>query len=179
MKKLRLLLPQVLQKETRENFRRIQEFFEELQQMGVLESGGTGPQGPIGPQGPAGPPSTQASQLIVQRTAYEDILKGDCIVAHTTLGQVKLGTNDTTTSDASVLGVAMDDYLTGALVDVLLLGVISDAIFAVFPVNTHLFLDTSGGITDIKPTTGYLTYIGKSLGGGEILVNPSAPLQLT
>jgi hypothetical protein len=66
-------------------------------------------------------------------------------------------------------------------VDVLILGIITDPIFSVFPVNSTLFLDDLGGITDVtptQPTKTHLTVIGKSLGGNDILVSVSPPVTL-
>lgn len=118
-----------------------------------------------------------AVALKITRTAGEDILTGDALVAinNTTVG---LATNDSTAQDATVLGFADHAALTGEQITITLMGVISDTSFSVFTVNSLLFLDVAGAITDVRPTTGYLTTIGHSLGSNDIFVSIQKPVKL-
>lgn len=140
----------------------------------------TGPSGTLHPSVIPAVTQAKATSLVITRIASENILRGDALTA-TTSNHVGLADNELGLSDASVLGVALEDASVGEEVEILILGIMSDVLFSGFAVNALLFLDSSGGITDEKPSTlpkKYLTIIGKSLGGTEILVNVSTPSAL-
>lgn len=120
---------------------------------------------------------SQATKLVISRIAKGDIVRGDAVRSYT-LNTVTLADPTTNRNSASVLGVALNNAGDGVSVEVLILGIISDSIFSVFSVNTSLYLDVQGGITDERRISGYLTPIGKCLGGGEVLVNVLEPITL-
>ena len=118
-----------------------------------------------------------STYLIVQRIAAENIVRTD-VLSWNSVGQVKLASNNTTPDDAYVVGMALNDALTGALVDVLVMGIINDPVFNTFPLNATIFLDTAGATTDIKPerpTATSTTVVGRSYGNGEVFINPLRP----
>ena len=140
----------------------------------------TGPTGTIHPSLLPAIAQAKAASLVIDRIASGTILRGDLVRA-STLNHVTIADSASTVEDAYVLGAALNDADDGEDVEVLILGIISDPIFSVFAVNSTLFLDESGGVTDVrptKPTKNYSTIIGKSLGGNELLVNIFPPTQL-
>lgn len=121
--------------------------------------------------------NAKAASLVVDRIASEDILRGDFVCA-TTINHVGLAAQDTTIDKALVMGAALNDANSGENVEVLLIGVLSDALFSGFSVNDLLFLDTDGAITNTKPTNKYLTIVGRALGNNEILIFIQQPTVL-
>lgn len=122
----------------------------------------------------------KAATLVVDRIATGTIFRGD-VVRATTANHVSIGDSSLTLSDSTALGVALNNASDNDPVEVLILGIISDSIFNIFSVNSILFLDDAGGITDIKPTKpsrNYITVVGKCLGGGEVLVDIQQPITL-
>lgn len=123
------------------------------------------------------PLSESSTYLVVQRFASEAILKFE-VVSATGTTTVKLAHNNTTNDDAFAVGVALNDASIGQKVDVLIMGVISDPSFSVFPLNSTLFLDVDGGITDVKPTLPLAksnTILGRSFGSGDVFINVQRP----
>lgn len=122
-------------------------------------------------------PTVPASLLQVKRLAAEAISIGDVVkaVSNTHIG---VATQDGTIQDATAFGVAVTAGGTGAEITVVLLGVITNAMFSIFPVNSVLFLDVDGAVTDDRPLSGFLTPIAKSLGSGDILIQPGLPTVL-
>jgi hypothetical protein len=113
--------------------------------------------------------------------AGEDIIYGEIVTSSDNFGEVVLADANTTAKAATVLGVATQTKNATETIEILVLGVFVDAAYSAFPVNAQLFLDLDGAITDdrpISPSRKYLTNIGKSLGGGEVLINPANPIQL-
>jgi hypothetical protein len=121
----------------------------------------------------------ESASLVITRVAGEVITLGDCVSASSVAGEVILSTYNTTENKAKVLGVALESKAANQNIRVLVLGIITDSIFNVFSPNDILFLDEDGAITDIRPTTNNLTIVGKALGLGEVLVNPTLPVRLT
>lgn len=85
--------------------------------------------------------------------------------------------NTTTCPDATVFGVARVAANAAANIEVQMSGKLYDSSFN-FPVNTPLFLSPTGSITDVAPTTGFLTQIGYSGGPGLIIIEIQDPIQL-
>lgn len=137
----------------------------------------TGPSGQLDPSLIPPLPAGQAVSVAITRKASEPILRGDAVRA-STLGYVGLATRNTDLGSATVLGIALNDAVEEENVTVLILGVLTDPLFSSFSVNEPLFLDLDGGITNTRPTTKFLTYLGKHLGGNDILVNVSSPISL-
>ena len=119
-------------------------------------------------------PTVPASSLQLVRTASSAIVAGD-VVRATSSTHVTPANYDTTLSDATALGIATSSASSGQSVTVVVLGVITYPMFNIFPVNTILFLDEDGGITDTRPLLGHLTKVGKSLGAGSIMVTIDTP----
>lgn len=122
-------------------------------------------------------PTVPASSLQLVRTAQSAIVSGDAVKAVSSTHVAPADYNNTL-SDATVLGIATSSANPGEQVTVVVLGIITFPIFNIFPVNTILFLDEAGGITDVRPVSGYLTIVGKSLGGGAVMVTIGTPTQV-
>ena len=176
IKRLDLLFREVQDLAAQENFYRIKAYIDNLS--------GTGLVGPQGPQGPPGPPGTPGSvsgtaafagALKVTRVASVAISLGDAVYAISST-HVALADASNTVAEAMVFGFALNSASPGADVDVLILGVLGDPIFSIFSVNSPLFLDEVGGVTDLKRTTGYHVVIGKALGGNQIFVSIKDPV---
>ncbi len=76
-----------------------------------------------------------------------------------------------------VVGISVTSAIAGNSFEVLLFGRVEDAFFS-YPVNASLYLDISGNITSIAPTTGYSVLIGKGLGTGAIFIDIERPIIL-
>lgn len=130
------------------------------------------------PPGGSTSPSGPSSYLASIKTAQSAIVAGDPVF-FTSLSSVAPARADTTLDHALVGGIALNDALPGSQVIVATWGEIFDAIFSIFPVNTLLFLDAVGGVTDTRQTTGFHVPLGVSLGGGGILLNINKPTKLS
>lgn len=131
--------------------------------------------GTVGSGGGSLTEAEQAQRLIVKRIASVDIVIGDALYA-TSNTHVGLAEADTTINKAMVFGFAVSNALAGSEVEILIFGILDDSVFSIFNINDPLFLDVSGGITDIKRTSGYHVVVGKSFGGSQIFVNIKDPL---
>jgi hypothetical protein len=119
-----------------------------------------------------------STYLVIQRIASESIIRTD-VVAYNNMGEIKLANNNTTVDDAFVVGMALNNGNIGDLIDVLVMGIINDPIFNVFPLNSTIFLDTIGATTDVKPvppSASSTTVVGRSYGNGEVFINPLRPV---
>ncbi len=75
------------------------------------------------------------------------------------------------------IGIALNASVVGGQVSILLFGRFTDSFFN-YPVNTSLYLDIDGNITDIAPSTGYSVLIGKGLGTGAVFIDIERPIIL-
>lgn len=121
--------------------------------------------------------AVNATRLKITRIAQEAILAQDVVKAFSAT-HVELATADATREDATIIGIADNDANIGESVNVVLLGVVTNAAFTIFNVNDPLFLDVDGGITNIKRSSGFHTIVGKSVGGTDILFQPSNPITI-
>lgn len=124
--------------------------------------------------------NAKAVKVTITRKATGTILTGDS-VSPTSVNHVGIGDSNTTKSDATILGIALNDATAEEDVEVLVFGVDTDPAFSVFSVNDILFQDEAGGITNIRPSAPsrkYLTIVGKSLGGDDIFINVQPPVTL-
>jgi hypothetical protein len=122
-----------------------------------------------------------ASSLRIIRIATEGIVSGELVKSDSPTN-VSLANNDLLSRDAVVLGVAVNSALAGEQVVILLMGVLSNTAYSIVTLNTLLFLDVAGGITDVRPVAPaakYLTSVGKSLGGNSIFIQISDPRKLS
>jgi hypothetical protein len=175
--KFDLLLQQITDPVVRENFRRLKSLIESGNLGG--SGGGVGPQGPPGATGPAGPqgppgPGADALQLTFKATTAMSALR---LVKADSLTHVGLATNNSTYEAAQAIGVTLNAAGAGADVDVLLFGKLEDVFFT-FPLGATLFVGTNGNITDVAPSSGFLTQIGHALGTGAIFINVEPPVSL-
>lgn len=123
----------------------------------------------------------KAATLVIDRLASSAMLRGDLVVASSP-NHVDVADPTGLITDAQVLGMALNDADSEEAVEVLILGVVTDALFSAFAVNAPLFLDDAGGVTDEKPlypTKKFLVTIGKALGANQILVNVQSPITLS
>ena len=89
-----------------------------------------------------------------------------------------LANNNLTVSESSVIGLTRNAVSgVGENVSYQFQGTMYDSTFN-FPVNDLIYLDVNGNITNIAPTTGFLTVIGTSLGQGSIRININNPISL-
>lgn len=121
--------------------------------------------------------STLSTGVVVSRVLDVDVVYGD-VVSPTSVGHVGLADATLTISEATALGICLSVGVIGQRIDILVLGVLSHSMFEVFDVNDQLYLDESGGITNIRRVDKFLTPIGKCLGLGEILVDVGRPTVL-
>jgi hypothetical protein len=121
-----------------------------------------------------------AASLQIPKIASEHIFAGECVMAISNT-EVALATNDTTGASALVLGIAANDALIGQTVNVLIMGAFTNTAYSVFAINTLLFLDKIGSITDVKPSlplSNFSTVVGKAIGGNTIFIQIGTPLTL-
>ena len=89
-------------------------------------------------------------------------------------------TDNSTYSNAIVLGVSLTSATIGGLVEILMMGKLEDPFFT-YAVNDILFLGQNGVITNIPPSlplSTHSTTIGYSLGSGSIFLNIEKPIIL-
>jgi len=118
-----------------------------------------------------------AAALKVTRICDEPIATGEVVTAISPT-RIALATQNDTLEKAQVFGLAAESGDTDDSILVLLLGVFSDPSYSVFSLNDPLVLDIDGAIRNDKPSSGFLTSIGKSLGGTEILFQAQPPVLL-
>lgn len=90
---------------------------------------------------------------------------------------VSCATSNTTCPDATVYGITRTGAASGANVEVITSGNLYDSSLN-FPVNESLYLGVNGAITNVAPTTGFVTQIGTSGGPGLMIVNIDQPIEL-
>jgi len=118
-----------------------------------------------------------STYLVVRRLAKEHILRTECVTIFSDT-EVKLAQNNTTSLDAVVLGMAVNDALPGEYVNIIVMGILKDSAFSVFGLRSNIFMDQDGSITDIRPVpplANSYTIIGTYIGNNEIFINPVKP----
>ena len=126
------------------------------------------------------PPDLDAAQVLkVNRIASEDISALKLVKADSPTNVSKAFLNGTA-EDAEVLGLAITAATTGNEVCVLLFGANTDITHAGFALNDPIFLGLDGALTQTPPSTSgqFRTQIGKSLGGNQIFINITEPIEL-
>lgn len=94
-----------------------------------------------------------------------------------TINGVAHADKDTSYATATVIGVSVIGASSGNQVKYQIAGRLEDSFFN-FPLNDPLYLDASGSITNVVPTTGHRTRIGTSLGVGAIEILIEEPIIL-
>jgi len=121
--------------------------------------------------------SDSALNIKITRTASEEIFTDDVLKAFSST-HCAVSNANTTSDNATVLGIAQNDAAIGESVEIILFGVITSTAFSVFGLNNPLFLNTDGTITNVKRATGYHVVIGDSLGGNDIMFRPEKPITI-
>jgi hypothetical protein len=122
--------------------------------------------------------ASYAAALKITRKASVNILRGEAVRAVNST-YVTLATKNGPIGNSIVLGFADADAAMDTNVNITLMGVVNDPSFSVFLVNSLLFLDINGAISDVRPSTGsIMTIVGSSLGGNDIFVSIQKPVQL-
>lgn len=80
-------------------------------------------------------------------------------------------------SSATVFGITIVAAQTNESTQIKTYGVLRDSSFA-WTVNTQLYLDTNGSLTDTAPITGFRTLVATSQGVGAIFINIQEPIIL-
>lgn len=122
-------------------------------------------------------PLVPAASLQIIRKTNSIVVPGDVVKADSDT-HVSLSSFDLTLDSATSLGVAITSGNIGDNIIIMILGVVTLPVFNIFTVNSILFLDSLGAISDVRPINGYLTTIGKALGGGSIMVQVGNPTKL-
>lgn len=131
-------------------------------------------------------PSSGGSTELAQEALSARVLK-ITLIASENISALKMiymtgptsgGLGDTTDLNKfDAIGIALTAAVTGNTFEALLFGRVEDGFFN-YPVNTSLYLDINGNITDIAPITGYSVLIGKGLGTGAIFIDIERPIIL-
>lgn len=105
----------------------------------------------------------QASEPIsALKAVYLDTLN-TCMLAH-----------NTDEVQGTVAGIALNSGGVGALIRILVFGVLEDPFFT-FNLNDRLFLGLNGELINSQPASGVLTGIGYGLGNGAIQISIDKP----
>jgi hypothetical protein len=90
---------------------------------------------------------------------------------------IQYAENDVDFSKATVLGMTIIAAQLNESTQVKTYGLLRDSSF-VWTVNTQLYLDTNGYLTDIAPVSGFRTLVATSQGAGSIFINIQEPIIL-
>ena len=115
------------------------------------------------------------SEVFNSGTAGESISAVKAIYTDGT--DIFLANNDDDVSNATVIGVTRTAATIGNNVKYQFDGDYFDSTLN-FPVNDIIYLDTNGNLTNVAPTTGFITVVGKSLGPGAIRINIEEPIEI-
>ena len=165
---MKLLLREIQDRYTQENFRRIEKELDGL----------TGSDTTVINNLLSNITSVEsAAKLIIERTAAESIVTWDLIRLETS-SSVSKATIDSYTN-SKVIGIALNDGIIGEKIRILLFGVAEDVGFT-FAINEPLFLqsDSSVGLTAPAASGEFITEVGQSLGSGSIFINVSNPIEI-
>lgn len=80
-------------------------------------------------------------------------------------------------SSATVFGITIVAAQMNESTQVKTYGILRDSSFT-WPVNTQLYLDINGSLTDTAPITGFRTLVATSHGSGAIFINIQEPITL-
>jgi hypothetical protein len=89
----------------------------------------------------------------------------------------KIAHNNLTEREACGIGMTLTSATQNNSVDVRTRGIVEDAFFN-YSNNEFLFLGINGTITNVAPTSGFLTRIGYGLGPGAIFLEIEKPIIL-
>lgn len=117
---------------------------------------------------------SDGSLEIVNAGAILSALK--CVTV-TSPNTVIYANNNIDLSSSTVFGITIVAAQTNESTQVKTYGVLRDSSFT-WPVNTQLYLDINGSLTDTAPTTGFRTLVATSQGSGAIFINIQEPITL-
>ena len=92
-------------------------------------------------------------------------------------GKAYVANSEGTYEQALVTGVALTSAVASGLVDVMLIGILTDNSWN-WAGNTLLFLNVNGSIVSTAPTLGYSVRLGKALTPTTILIDVQEPIEL-
>lgn len=116
-----------------------------------------------------------AKTLILEKEASENISALKLVYLDSSLS-CSLADNSIS-GKVNSCGISINAGILGDTIKILSFGILEDASF-LFGVNEPLYLDINGGLTNVPPTTGYLTKIGYGLGAGSIYIKIEKPITL-
>jgi len=117
---------------------------------------------------------SDSSLEIVNAGAILSALK--CVTV-TSPNTVIYANNNIDLSSSTVFGITIVAAQANESTQVKTYGVLRDSSFN-WPVNTQLYLNTSGALTDTAPLAGFRTLVATSQGSGAIFINIQEPITL-
>lgn len=117
---------------------------------------------------------SDGSLQIVNAGAILSALK--CVTV-TSPNTVIYANNNIDLSSSTVFGITIVAAQANESTQVKTYGVLRDSSFN-WPVNTQLYLNTSGALTDTAPLAGFRTLVATSQGSGAIFINIQEPITL-
>jgi hypothetical protein len=118
-----------------------------------------------------------ASDSSLQIINAGTILSALKCVTVTSPNTVIYANNNIDFSSATVLGITIVAAQMNESTQVKTYGILRDSSFS-WPVNTQLYLDINGSLTDTAPITGFRTLVATSQGTGSIFINIQEPITL-
>jgi len=86
------------------------------------------------------------------------------------LGKAMIAKNNGTYEQSRCVGISRNAVMTGNVGAFVAFGEVTDSMFT-FASGNDLFLGVNGFVTDVAPTSGYLTKVGNSLWANKVLIN--------
>lgn len=169
VKRLDLLLKEIPDPYVQENFWRLRQYIDNIDQQGI-----PGPQGPVGPVGPTGPSAT--SVPIVSKVFTTDVgtAAGDLLVINGANTVTKIADNSAATIPQGIFGVGLTKPTTTSI-EVVFMGIVG--VYGGFTTGGALFISTGGGLTHTAPTTGMVQRVGWAISATELFVQLMAPMR--
>jgi len=160
---IHLLIKEIQDAYTQENFKRIKEYF-------------NSPTSPLF-QDISTTVNDEAAKLAFKKVASEPITKFQMVrlisSTEVALGDISSYTN------AKIIGMALESGSVGATIAILTFGIVDDASFS-FTLNEPLFLQATGFLGETAPSASgeFIVTAGQSLGSGSIYIDISPPEEI-
>jgi len=167
LKRLDLLIKEVVDPFAQENFWRLRQYTDNIDQYGIV-----GPQGPQGPIGPAGPAATTVPTVTKVFTTDLGTAAKDLVYINAANTVTKVTSNSAGVIPHGIFGIGIVKPTTLSI-EVLFMGTVSG--YAGFTPGQPLFVSTSGTLTHTVPTTGMVQRVGWAISATEIFVQLTAP----
>lgn len=164
IKRLDLLLKEVVDPVSQENFWRIKNELEALKKS-IDSTGAVGPSGPAGPPGVQGAPGAGANFEVLSGETMP-ALKFVYIGAD---GKIYLG-NSTVYATSLVVGITLTAGAINTIITVQPFGTVNDSSFN-FGYSNPIFLTTLGNFSVTVPISGHRVKLGQGLNNGQIFVD--------